>query len=416
LSTKIFLPHNAWFQPKEVAYNLPDNWDVKVYNIAGAYSPVLSAPEIGKAILSPIGMPPLREFARGRKEVVILFDDMTRCTPVSDTLPFILDELAKAGIKDNQVRFIAAVANHHALTYIDLVKKLGAEVVGRFAVYNHCPFLNCKEIGTTRYGTKVEINAEVMACDLKIAIGQIVPHPIYGLSGGGKMIMPGVSSYQSVLAHHGRTHAPWQQQRIDRGLPATDVLEHNPFRDDALEIAKMAGLDMIVNSLVDRLGRTVAVFAGALEPAHTAAVAAAEKHFAAENTADNDIVIANIFVKATEFNVPLSSSARALKPGGGTDVLVDNSPGGQVVHYLMDNFGSTIAGDLCTPIVLPPTVKDLIIFNKYPEGRLRGRFPNLDHVFFTTRWSEVISMLKKLHGSRAKVAVYPNADTQIFES
>ena len=111
----------------------------------------------------------------------------------------------------------------------------------------------------------------------------------------------------------------------------------------------------------------------------------------------------------------MTSSARALKPEGGTVVIVDNSPGGQVVHYLMDNFGSTIAGDLYMPIVPPPNVKDLIIFNKYPEGRLRARFPGFDRVFFTTRWSGVISTLKKLHGSRAKVAVYPNADTQIFK-
>jgi len=359
-------------------------------------------------------MPPLREMAEGRKEVVILFDDLTRCTITAETAFFILDELKRAGINDEHIRLIAAVANHHALTRIDLVKKLGEEIVRKYPVYNHCPFINCKGIGKTSYGTKVEINAEVMSCDLKIAIGQIVPHPIYGLSGGAKMIMPGVSSYQSVLAHHGLTHQMWKQKRIDGGLNASDVVNENPFRDDAMEIAKMAGLDMIVNSMVDRLGRTVGIFAGALEATYNAAAHAAKAHYMVENTKANDIVIVNNFIKASEFMVPLMAGTRALKNEGGSVVVVDNSPGGQVVHYLMDNFGTTIAGDLFMPIMIEPKVRQVIIYNRYPEARLRGRFSSLEKVHFATKWSEVTALLKKVHGTEAKVAVYPNADTQIF--
>jgi lactate racemase len=412
--SKISLPNNAWFSPKEVGYRIPDNWDAKEYNIAGYDKPVLNTQAIRKEITSPIGMPPLRELAKGRKEAVILFDDLTRCTVTAETAPFILEELKKAGFTDDHIRFIAAVANHHALTRIDLVKKLGEEIVRKYPVYNHCPFINCKEIGKTSYGTKVEVNAEVMSCDLKIAIGQIVPHPIYGLSGGAKMIMPGVSSYQSVLAHHGLTHQTWKQKRMDHGLNASDVVNGNPFRDDAMEIAKMAGLDMIVNSMVDRMGRTVGIFAGALETTYKAAVDAAKEQYIVENTKDNDIVIVNNFIKASEFMVPLMAGTRALKSDGGSVVVVDNSPGGQVVHYLMDNFGTTIAGNLFMPIMIEPKVKKVIIYNKYPEGRLKGRFSDLEKVVFATKWSEVIALLKKVHGQRAKVAVYPNADTQIF--
>jgi len=53
--------------------------------------------EIRAAIASPIGMPPLREMARGKKEVAIIFDDMTRSTQVSAIVPSFLEELAEAG-------------------------------------------------------------------------------------------------------------------------------------------------------------------------------------------------------------------------------------------------------------------------------------------------------------------------------
>ncbi len=232
---KITLPHNAWFRPREVVYSLPETWEVRVHNIAGYNKPALNKDQIQKTVLRPTGMPPLREMAKGRKEAVILFDDLTLGTVAAETAYIILDELKKAGITEGHIRFIAAVANHHALTRVDLVKKLGEEIVRRFPVFNHCPFINCQEIGKTSHGTIAEINSEVMYCDLKIAIGQILPHPIYGLSGGAKMIMPGVSSYRSVLAHHGRTHQAWRQERMDRGMIASDVVTNNPFRDDAME-------------------------------------------------------------------------------------------------------------------------------------------------------------------------------------
>jgi lactate racemase len=415
MSKKINLPQYAWFKPREVIYSLPETWNITEHNIAGYDKKPVTQADIKRAILSPLGMPPLREFAKGRKAVVILFDDMTRCTQTFEVLPFILDELSKAGIADRQIRFIAAVANHQALTRIELVKKLGEDIVTRFPVYNHCPFLNCREIGKTSYGTKVEINSEVMSCDLKIAIGQVVPHPIFGLSGGSKIIMPGVSSYRSVLAHHGPSHQEWRQQRLISGILGSNEIDGNPFREEAMEIAKMAGLDMIVNTIIDRLGRSVAIFAGALEPAHAAAVTAAKQHYLVDNSADNDIVFLNNFVKASEFIIPLTAGARALKKSGGSAVVVDNSPGGQVVHYLVDDFGSTIAGDLFTPVTLAPNLKKVIIYNKYPEGRLSRRFDSLEKVVFTSKWPEVIAILKKAHGTTAKVAVYPNADTQILK-
>ncbi len=415
MSKKIRLPQYAWFRPREVTFTLPDAWTVTEHNITGYDKKPLNKADIERGISSPIGMPPLRELAKGRKEVVILFDDMTRCTQTSEVLPIILSELAQAGITDNHIRFIAAVANHQALTRVEMVKKLGEDIVARFPVYNHCPFLNCKEIGKTSYGTKVEVNSEVMNCDLKIAIGQVVPHPIFGLSGGSKIIMPGVSSYQSVRAHHGLSHQQWRQQKMLSGLLSSDEIDDNPFRDEAMEIARMAGLDMIVNTIIDRLGRSVAIFAGALKPAYTAAVTAAKQHYLVENTADNDIIILNNFVKASEFVIPLSTGARALKKTGGSVVLVNHSPGGQVIHYLVDDFGTTIAGDLFMPITLAPNLKKVIIYNKYPEGRLLRRFDNLERVVFTSKWSEVMAVLRKYHENTAKVTVYPNADTQILK-
>ncbi|GAF93261.1 unnamed protein product, partial [marine sediment metagenome] len=91
----IKLPQYVWYEPREVEFPLPDNWQVEVHNIAGYDRPTMTPDDIRAAISSPIGMPPIREIARGKNEVVILFDDMTRSTQVSKIVPFVLAELAE---------------------------------------------------------------------------------------------------------------------------------------------------------------------------------------------------------------------------------------------------------------------------------------------------------------------------------
>ena len=121
------LPQYSWFNPRGVEYRLLEEWEVTVHNIAGYDKPSLTPEQIQKAVASPTGMPPLREYAKGKKEVAILFDDLTRSTRVFEIVPYILEELVEAGIKDDQIRFIAAIANHQALDRASLVKKLGEE-------------------------------------------------------------------------------------------------------------------------------------------------------------------------------------------------------------------------------------------------------------------------------------------------
>ncbi len=171
------LPQLAWYDPKELQVFFPDSWDVEVCNIAGYDQPALSDDQIRDIIANPVGMPPIREAASGKKDVVIIFDDMARVTRVAKIVPHILSELAAAGISEDNIRFITATGSHGPLDRIDLVKKLGEDVLARYSVYNHNCFDNCACVGTTSYGTEVCLNAEFMSCDFKIAIGSSTPHP-----------------------------------------------------------------------------------------------------------------------------------------------------------------------------------------------------------------------------------------------
>ena len=196
----IRLPHLAWHGGDEGVYKLPDRWQLEICNMTGYDQLAMTPAEIRHALENPIGAKPIKELAKGKQHVVVLFDDMSRITRTFDIVPHVLQDLAEAGIADENIRFVCATGCHGPLTRLDFVKKLGEDVLRRFPVYNHNPFNNCISIGKTKtFGTEVSINAEVIKCDMKIAIGGIVPHGMSGFGGGGKIILPGVGHFGQMM-------------------------------------------------------------------------------------------------------------------------------------------------------------------------------------------------------------------------
>jgi nickel-dependent lactate racemase len=408
----IKVPQLAWYGTKELELPIPDNWQVETCNMAGYNRAAMSPQQIKAAIGKPIDIPPIRELAKGKNEVVIIFDDMSRVTRAAQIVPSVLEELAEAGIPDNRIRFIVALGAHGALDRLDFVKKLGEETLGRFPVYNHNAFGNCTYAGkTSTYGTEVYVNEEVMKCDLKIAIGSVVPHPMSGFGGGGKIILPGVVSFETIKQNH-QSFYKTVLENLDKPVFGMGVFDENPMRVDIEEAAVLAGLDVVINCIVNTQGETVAVFAGALVPAYAAAVKEAKTHYRTPRLEGKNVVLANSFSKPNEAFLGLNIAYRAVSREGGDVVLIANAPEGQVTHYLLGTFGLTEGGPLRQPPRMPPYLDRLIIYTEYPDVAGRGWVPQADNVLFLHKWDDVLQALQESHGADTRVAVYPNADIQ----
>lgn len=407
----IKLPALAWYNMKELELTVPDGWQVETLDMAGYNRPALTPEQVKAAIGNAIGTPPLKELAGDKKEVVIIFDDMTRGTRTYDMVPHVLAELAAAGIPDSGIRFICALGCHAAYTREHFAKKLGEEVMARFPVYNHNAFGNCTYVGKTRtYGTEVNVNEEVMKCDLKIAIGSVVPHPMNGFGGGGKIILPGVTSFETTRDNHLSFYQMMAQQR-DKRTAGMGLFDENLMRMDVEEAATLSGLDFMVNCLMNSRGETVAVFAGALIPSYAAAVEAAKPHYLTPRAQDMDVAIANTFTKSNEGFIGAAIAYRAVAPGGDV-VLIANAPDGQVTHYLLGPFGNSSFAPLRQGGRVPSHVGRLIVFTEYPDLSSKSWFGESDKVHFVYKWDEVLEMLEKDHGTGTRVAVYPSAEIQ----
>ena len=407
------VPQLAWYGTRPLELPLPDNWQVEVCNMAGHNRAGMKPDQLRAAIGKPTGTPSIRDLAKGKNEVVIIFDDMTRVTRVAEIVPFVLEELAEAGVPDSGIRFICALGCHGALNRLHWVKKLGEEVVARFPVYNHNAFGDCTYAGKTKaYGTEVYINAEVMKCDLKIAIGSVVPHPMSGFGGGGKIILPGVASFETIEQNH---RAFFLQTGVppDRRVTGMGLFDENPLRFDIEEAAILSGLDVMINCIVNTWGETVAVHAGALKASYAAAVEEAKEHYLTPTLEGKDIVIASTLAKSNEGWIGSGIAYRTVdRDGGGDVVLIANEPEGQVTHYLLGPFGNDWWSTLGRGGRVPPYVNRLIVYTEYPDLASRGWFGELDRVLFLHKWDDVLQVLRESHGADTKVAVYPNADIQ----
>ena len=407
----IKVPQLAWYETKELELPLPDSWQVEIYNMAGYNRPAMKPDEIKASISNPIGIPPIRELAKGKKEIVIIFDDMSRVTRAAKIVPFVLEELAAAGIPDNRIRFIVALGLHSTMWRQHFVKKLGEEVVARFPVYNHNPFGNCTYVGTTStYKTRVYANEEVMKCDLKIAIGSVVPHPMSGFGGGGKIILPGVVSFETIDWNHMMAIKAMQEYR-DKPIAGMGIFDNNPMHNDIDEAANLVGLDVLINCIVNMWGESVAIFAGALIPAFSAAVQEAKTHYLTPRVEGKDIVIANTYAKANETPIGLGIAYPAVNTEGGDVVLIANAPEGQVTHYLYGPFGKTSWAKQHQRSEVPQHINNLIVYNEYPHPG-SSWLDEDDKILYLDRWDDVLKLLQKSHGADTKVAVYPNAEIQ----
>jgi nickel-dependent lactate racemase len=406
---KLRVPQLFWYDNSELELEFPDSWDVHFLPPKGHDRPRLSPQEMKRAFDNPIGTQRIRELARGKTEVVIIFDDITRPTPTADIAPFILEELKEAGISDDHIRFVVALGTHGAHDNHALRKKLGQELLERYPVYNHNPYENCTPLGKTSRGTPLAVNREVMSCDLKIGIGCILPHPQVGFGGGSKIILPGVAHIDSIDYFH---------REVMASAPQTTGMgnyDENVMRFDAEEAAKMAGLDLTVDALFNMRGEVSALFVGEPVSEHQEAVKLAKEVYATEGISGADIAVTNAFLKASETAISIFAAIRSIKLPGGTIVMIMNAPEGQTTHYLIRSFGKTYGGRQYVPRTIPAAFK-VIVLNPQKDLTCVDLFGDAQSVTWAKDWGEVMAELRASYPDGAKVAVYPDGTMQYLAS
>jgi len=314
-----------------VEVNLPDNTEI----LSADQAKPLSNPAffIQKALADSIGSPNLDQIIEQKlkkypeAKAVVVISDNTRPVPYkgrSGILWPIIERLLAKNISNDRILILVATGTHRPLTEKELREMLDTRVFDyKIPIKNH----NCQDknnlayLGKTSRGSSVYINQDYMAADIKILTGLVETHFMAGASGGRKSICPGLIGEESIYIFHG---APMLASPKASDL----IIDGNPCHQEALEIAKKAGADYILNVTLDQGFKITGVFAGDLEEAHKQAVNKIKKNVAIPIEKEYDVVITHAgFVGINHYQGAKAAvvAIPALKPNGKLIMIANNN-------------------------------------------------------------------------------------------
>jgi nickel-dependent lactate racemase len=305
------------------------------------------------ALEQPVSGARFSDLIAGGKSVAIVIDNQFRPTPQSRLLPAIFDALEAAGTTDAAV--ICANGKVFPMSEADTEMKIGRENRARMERLGIPFFQNDPRnaevytyVGVSSRGTPVWLHNEVAKRDVKITIGQSQANH-WGAGGGGKLILPGVVSDETIESNHCAFVTS----------PATHYgAVSGPMRSDIDEVAAMCGLDATLNVVLDTHGRVIFVNYGSHPVAHREAITFFNAIYAYESFVPEqgqaDIAICGVFAPTDHLFFHTGwgcMSTDLVLRDGGTIIYCSPSPG---VHTEVGDFPGLALMDLMKPY-MPPT-------------------------------------------------------------
>jgi lactate racemase len=219
------------------------------------------------AIAAPVGSPPLRELAAGKRSACVVISDITRPVPNRIILPVLLETLEAVGVPRAGIVILNATGTHRGNTRDELIEMVGEAIVRDYRIVNHDArdLESHVYLGETERGVPIWVDRHFCDADLRLSVALIEPHFMAGFSGGRKNICPGICAMETVKIWHG-------PRFIGHELSDSGSVDGNPVHEDALFVARKAGLDFICDVTLDEARRITGVFAGEVEAAWRAGV------------------------------------------------------------------------------------------------------------------------------------------------
>jgi nickel-dependent lactate racemase len=287
----------------------------------------------------------------------------------------------------------------------DIKQKLGSRLARILDVHPHNPYENLVFMGTSKFGISIFINKIFAESDLKLAIGSITPHESVGFGGGRKTVAIGLAGIETLANFHNRDE-----------VVMTGEIHPNPQHDNLIEIAQKAGLEFIINSVFAPSGNMSALVVGDPIQAHLTGVNLAKKLYATPMPPEADIVILNAYPKDTDLlqscmalNVTFFPNQHIVRSGG-TIVITSACPEGTGMHFLA---GSGMRNPVSFAKETFKNYHLVIVSPNLTRNEVLRHFP--ENVNFYNRWRETLQALVRLHGNRARVAIYPHAPLHLPE-
>ncbi len=402
-------------------------------NLIGILEPdeILPAADLERTVNEnldhPIGTPPFNELCAGKRKILVLISDLSRPMETDRVLPIVLRRIEQAA-PEAEVRILVAQGTHRALNREEKLRLVGKDVLDRYPVLDHAyddPEQLIRLEGE-RADFPIYVNRLLRECDLRIGIGAVKPHPIFGWSGGCKIIIPGVSGRETTGISH------WNSTPF-RGIDIMGRVE-NPVRGEVERVVEKEKLiDFILNAVLTEDSRVHDVRCGHFIRAHRAAVEIAGRYYYKDAEPADAIVVgcgkwgADLWVGSMSIY-----SAEFFVKKGGTIVALEACPEGvapmhpevltygyrpyPVVKRMVDS--GILADDLTTAAhlvhvgrVIAERQADCVLLS---DGIAREDAEKLGFGYLDSI-GEILPYIFKKHGKNARILAIPGfASTNVI--
>lgn len=323
------------------SFELPDNYDIDL--IEPKWNECLpdQSGAVSKALRNPPKSKPLRDIVNAGDKIGIIFSDITRATPYHVIMPAILGELSH--IPEHNIIFFCANGTHRLATDRELINILGEKIVSGFRIIqndaNDTDQHTC--VGTTKSGNSIFLNKEILECRVKILTGFIEPHFFAGFSGGGKALIPGLASVETIKFNHSIDHLSHEKTRWG-------ITYGNPLWEEIMEAAELVPGLFLLNVALNKRKEITAVFAGDLRTSHKTGCEYVKESAMVPVSKLYDIVITSNSGYPLDLNVyqtvkGMCAAAEIIKEGG-TIIMAaecwDGIPAGSDYETILRSVGS----------------------------------------------------------------------------
>lgn len=323
---------NSWNQynirleaNKYFNFKLPKS--IQVYHMESKLPTISSVEITRKAIyhaLDDSKVYSLKEVIDLRKKVVIIIDDYTRHTPVLPAIEILYEKLKSIGVKDEQIFVLTSNGTHRKMKEDELYKRLGNLSNVLNIVQHDCYDTENLFFAGSIDGIPIFLNKLLQKEANVIGIGSIVAHKFSGWSGGGKIVCPGVTGYETILLSHKKAI---MEEHI---IPGQD---NNWFRTFINKVSRIAGLKYLIN-FIPGINGIFGVLAGEPDLVHIEGIRIAKENLI--NWFENSFDIA--IISAYPATNDLWQSGKGFYLGdmvikdGGTIILVTTVDEGKGDH------------------------------------------------------------------------------------
>jgi lactate racemase len=370
------------------------------------------------ALENPVAGAPFSQRLAQAETVCILTDNFARLTPAHKLLPPILKMIKEAG---KQAEILVASGLLREMNQTELGRKFGQDILD-----SGVPIFQSKAretwdfefVGVTIYGTPLSLHKRFLQADLTLAL-TMTQATLWGYGGGGSMIVPGVSSFETIEWNHRLMTTPYSNVGYEPPM--------NRMRDDIEDACRMSGLDMSLLALMNPKQEVMELTAGETIAAHRASVAKYDKLYTfdiAESGGQVEVAVAGSFSGDIFFAHACWAVANLdhFVVDGGTIILATPVPGG-MAHYsyakdytpptpeairrLYEDmfYGKQALWHACLwmPIIETMAKKEVIVVSE-PERMADFALNNIKAV---TSLEEALALAKDKHGDGMRVGNFP---------